>query len=115
MKKMWIAKQKAFEARQRAGNTRLLCAQRREQGIVGESEYRRVLRCLPYGIYTNPPDDADEVTVSFDGERMCIGTVQQTLPAGQNLQPGELLLCSAGGASVKLCNDGRILLNGKEV
>lgn len=39
---------------------------------------------------------------------------QQTLPAGQSLQPGELLLCSAGGASIKLCNDGRILMNGKE-
>ena len=30
------------------------------------------------------------------------------------LQEGEILIRSAGGASIRLCRDGRLLLNGRE-
>jgi hypothetical protein len=46
------------------------------------------------------------------GAQLCLGSVTEGWPEG--LQPGEILLRSAGGASIKLCSDGKILLNGKE-
>ena len=46
------------------------------------------------------------------GAQLCLGSVTEGWPEG--LHPGEILLRSAGGASIKLCSDGKILLNGKE-
>ena len=37
------------------------------------------------------------------------------LPHGVSVQAGEVMLYSKGGASLVLKNDGRVLINGREV
>ena len=57
-------------------------------------------------------NDVVVVLSAQGGAQLCLGSVTEGWPEG--LQPGEILLRSAGGASIKLCSDGKILLNGKE-
>lgn len=65
----------------------------------------------PYGIMYAPPRGTASVMMPVAGGDVCIGVVAEKSP---KLQPGEIMLCSMGGASIKLCNDGRVLINGCE-
>ena len=66
--------------------------------------------CSPYGIYARPMQDEEILLWSVGENKVCLGAVQERQP---ELQEGEILLRSAGGASIRLCADGKILLNGK--
>ena len=79
---------------------------------VGACEYRRLPHCAPYGIYTRPAQGEDLMILSAQSGEVCLGVVSQQQ---EELLPGEILLKSSGGASIRLCNDGTILLNGKKV
>lgn len=66
----------------------------------------------PSGMICIPQADEDAVVVSTDSGQMCIGV---RIPSnGFGLESGEVGLYSAGGATVFLKNDGRVLINGKE-
>ena len=54
----------------------------------------------------------DLMILSAQSGEVCLGVVSQQQ---EELLPGEILLKSSGGASIRLCNDGTILLNGKKV
>lgn len=76
-------------------------------------ESRQLPVCAPYGVYARPVQGQETVVLSAQGgAQLCLGSVTEGWPEG--LHPGEILLRSAGGASIKLCSDGKILLNGKE-
>lgn len=66
----------------------------------------------PYGITAVPPSGARAIVLPVGGTSVCLGVAQQQQSA---LQPGEIMLCSSGGASVVLKNNGKVLINGKEV
>ena len=42
---------------------------------------------------------------------ICLGVLAGNL----DLEPGELMLCSSGGASILLKNDGYVYINGKKI
>ncbi len=66
----------------------------------------------PSGIIYIPNADEDAVVVSTDSGQICIGV---RIPYNTyNLNPGELMLYSAGGATIFLKNDGKVIINGKE-
>lgn len=65
----------------------------------------------PFGIAYVPPAGQDSVVLPLDRGSVCIGTVMKSKP----LKPGEIMLFSAGGASLLLRNDGKVLINGREV
>ncbi len=65
----------------------------------------------PYGVVYVPPVGEHAVLVSTDAGDACIGVVMKGY---EDLKQGELMLSSAGGASIVLKNDGRVLINGKE-
>ncbi|MEE0931361.1 MAG: hypothetical protein UIM53_10200 [Acutalibacteraceae bacterium] len=64
----------------------------------------------PYGVAFVVPNGEKTVMLPVGNTTVCLGTVQQA----KNLQQGEVMLYSSGGASVVLKNDGRVLINGKE-
>lgn len=77
--------------------------------VQGAGEYRNLSAAAPYGISFVPPDGAQAIVVSCGESNFCIGTVAEN----KNLQPGELMLYSAGGASIYLKNSGEVVINGQ--
>jgi phage gp45-like len=75
----------------------------------GETEYRGLPLAAPWGIAYLPPFGASAVIVGGAEHPVCVGTVVEE----QNLQPGELLLFSAGGARICLKNSGEVIINGQ--
>ena len=66
----------------------------------------------PYGIIYNPPADCEGVALPCDGSRVIVGVTSGIDP---DLEPGELMLFSSGGASIVLKNDGKVYINGRDV
>lgn len=75
----------------------------------GAGEYRHVPAVLPYGIACLPPDGSQAVILASNGGNVCVGMVAEE----KDLQAGELMLYSAGGASIYLKNNGEVVINGQ--
>ena len=56
----------------------------------------------PYGITAIPPSGTRAVVLPLGGTGVCLGVAQQQQ---SSLQPGEIMLCSLGGASIILKNN----------
>lgn len=67
--------------------------------------------CAPYGYSAVPTKGDNAVILSASGEEHCIGVRF----SADGLEPGEIRISSAGGASIELKNDGRVYINGKAV
>lgn len=67
---------------------------------------------LPYGIAYAPPAGCRSLVLPTEAGNLCIGVIGEQRG---NLAPGELMLYSAGGASIVLKNDGSVLINGRAV
>lgn len=80
--------------------------------IDASTQHRDVSLVAPYGFAYVPPVGESAVLVPFDGGEACVG-VMAGLP--ENLERGEVMLYSAGGASIVLKNDGSVLINGVDV
>ena len=72
-------------------------------------EHRDMPVIAPYGIAYNPPLGEASVVLPLVSEQACVGVVAQD----KNLEEGELMLYSKGGASIVLKNDGSVVINGK--
>lgn len=66
----------------------------------------------PFGIVSLSPDGSRTVILPLDNGSVSLGVIQPEL---NNLERGEVMLYSAGGATIVLKNDGRVLINGKAV
>ena len=66
----------------------------------------------PAGIAYVPVAGAPTVVMEGAGGAVCLGVA---VTPQEELQPGELMLYSAGGASIVLKNSGKVLINGREV
>ena len=79
--------------------------------VVSSGEHKMLKSCLPYGVLSVPPTGTCAVVLPLDDGEVGLGVI-----AGKaDLQEGELMLYSKGGASIVLKNDGRVLVNGKEL
>lgn len=77
--------------------------------VNASSEYRELPVAVPYGIAYCPPVGESSVVLPLADGQICLGVAAQD----KGLQPGELMLFSAGGASVCLKNDGSVVINGQ--
>ena len=76
--------------------------------VDASSDFKRIPVVVPYGVYYVPPVGEESVVISVGGEDFCLGTLGKEA----NLSSGELMLRSAGGASIVLKNDGHVYING---
>ncbi|MEE0264091.1 MAG: hypothetical protein UD936_00540 [Acutalibacteraceae bacterium] len=79
--------------------------------VNGGMPYVNIPVISPYGIASVIPKGTRVVAVPVGDTAVCIGAQQQA----DGLKEGELMLFSSGGASIVLKNDGKVLINGKEV
>lgn len=79
--------------------------------VVSSGEHKRLKSCFPYGIISVPPTGERAVVLPLDDGEVGLGVIAK----GSNLEEGELMLYSKGGASIVLKNDGRVLVNGQEL
>ena len=80
--------------------------------IDASTQHHDVSVVAPYGIAYVPPVGEGAVVVPFEGGEACVGVVSKV---SHKLKRGELMLYSAGGASILLKNDGSVLINGEKV
>lgn len=80
--------------------------------VSSSGDYTSLPMITPAGIAYIPVEGAKTVIVNGAGGTVCLGVIAA---APQQLEAGELMLYSAGGASLVLKNDGRVLINGREV
>ena len=79
--------------------------------VLSSNILQAVKQVAPYGIASIPPDGASVVVLPLKNGDVSLGT--QSKPDG--LSPGEVLLYSSGGATLKLANDGKVYVNGVEI
>ncbi len=79
--------------------------------LFESSKHRDVPLVAPFGVVSVPPVGSEAVAVRTSSGVMCVGVKCE--PSAE-LEAGELMLCSMG-ASIVLKNDGRVLINGKEL
>lgn len=80
--------------------------------VSSTRDHRTLPIIAPAGIAYVPAVGSQTVVLPSAGGAVCLGVI--SAPA-ENLEAGELMLYSAGGASLVLKNDGRVLINGRAV
>ena len=79
--------------------------------VMTDTERRNVDLCMPGGYLWIPEKGKMALSVRNDnGEQCLLGYTEIKTP--EDMEPGEILIISAGGAEITLKNDGRILLKG---
>lgn len=79
--------------------------------VVSSGEHKRLKSCFPYGIVSVPPTGESAIVLPLDDGEVAMGVIANNA----SLKEGELMLYSKGGASIVLKNDGRVLVNGREI
>lgn len=79
--------------------------------VSSTRDYGKVPLIAPAGISYVPTAGSATMVVEGAGGAVCLGVIA---PLQAELEPGELMLYSAGGASIVLKNDGKVLINGRE-
>ena len=79
--------------------------------VSGTREFGSVPQAAPYGIAYVPTAGTKAYLVPCGSGAVCVGVAAEP---PQTLEAGEIMLYSAGGASLVLKNDGRVLINGRE-
>ena len=79
--------------------------------VSASRRYREVPVSAPYGVVSIPPVGEEAIIVHTPSAEVCMGVI--TTPSDA-LEAGELMLCSKGGASIILKNDGSVFINGKK-
>lgn len=80
--------------------------------VSAARDYQAVPLIAPSGIAYVPAVGSQTVVLPAAGGTVCLGVIS---PPAENLEAGELMLYSAGGAKIVLKNDGRVLINGRAV
>ncbi len=79
----------------------------------GAVPYVNAQMLVPYGMAVAVPVGENTFMFPVGNTALCMGVVQK--PFSIPLQNGEVMLYSSGGANIILKNDGRVLINGREV
>ena len=65
----------------------------------------------PGGMMYIPQQNDEAVVISNDAEQLCVGV--KVINNFYDIDPGEIVLFSSGGASVYLTNDGKVYIDGE--
>lgn len=77
--------------------------------VQAVGQYSNMPIAAPWGITYLPPKGAKVLVLESEEMTLCTGAVMETTA----LAAGELMLCSAGGASIHLKNNGEVVINGQ--
>lgn len=80
--------------------------------VSSSCDYGALPLIAPAGIVYVPTAGASTMVMNGAGGTVCLGVIA---PPPEDLEAGELMLYSAGGASIVLKNNGTVLINGREV
>ena len=80
--------------------------------VSATRDYNALPMIAPAGIAYVPVPGSSTMVMQGSGGAVCMGVVADP---PEDLAPGELMLYSAGGARIVLKNNGRVLINGREV
>lgn len=83
-----------------------------ETAVISSGEHRGLRLCAPYGVFSVPPKGESAVVLPLADGEVALGVLSEQ---AQELEEGELMLFSRGGASVVLKNSGKVLINGREL
>lgn len=79
--------------------------------VSASGEHKQIKVCSPYGLVSVTPHGECAVVLPLDDGAVSIGVLAKS----NALEEGEVMLYSKGGASIILKNNGKVLINGKEV
>ena len=110
---MWLTSFMAKNIKEQPKAATGFIAQTKDSQIALQtsSKHTDVPMVAPYGVVSVPPVGQQAVVLKTSRGEVCVGVV---MPQCESLEEGEVMLCSKG-ASIVLKNDGRILMNGKEM
>ena len=77
--------------------------------VKGSSDFQRLPIIAPYGVAYVPATGSQTAVMPVNSGEVCLGTVSDLK---NDLQPGEIMLYSSGGATISLKNDGNVYING---
>lgn len=108
---MWLSRKIAGAPRQSRAETGVVTIDGDQMEVAATGSSRAVAVYGPYGYYCTVPSGEDVLLVPAQAGQVAAGvkTVSDWLP------PGEIMLQSAGGASIILKNDGHVVINGSHV
>lgn len=78
--------------------------------VTSSDEHKNLKLCFPYGIVSVAPTGQRAVVLPLDDGEIGLGVIADRA----ELEEGEVMLYSKGGASVILKNNGKVLINGEE-
>ena len=109
---MWLSKQisNACKAVKSVTFGKVTSTQKNTVTVQATQEHREIKNVSPFGVISIPPVGAKAVVTPTEEGFIYTGTVAQP----SDLESGELMLYSSGGASIILKNNGQVLINGKE-
>lgn len=81
---------------------------------MNNSQLRNLVPIMPYGISSSPPPGlmAFVLVTSNSGRDGIIGVYDDSKPP---CSPGECMMYSRGGATIKCTSDGAVLLNDRDI
>lgn len=77
--------------------------------VQADSQFLSIPLLSPWGVFSLPPEHSQTAVLSSELFDFAIGSPQQN----PGLLPGEVLLSSSGGACIRLCQNGDVLINGQ--
>ena len=109
---MWITNYIAKERSSNPVSGQITYGSAVKADVFASGEYNNMRVVSPYGVIYNPPVGATGVVLPTEDGNMLLGVCPKE---NVELSPGEIMLFSSGGASIVLKNNGKVLINGKEV
>ncbi|MBC8570529.1 hypothetical protein [Zongyangia hominis] len=106
---MWLSQNRSSAPAADTG--RVTLASGETQAVSGGAELRDAPSYAPYGYAARPPEGTPVLLLSTGLGQVSCGVQSQD----GGLSPGEVVIRSAGGAEVRLKNDGTIWLNGAHI
>lgn len=110
---MWLSKQisNACKLMKNAKIGKVTSAHGNTVTIQAEQEHREIQNAAPFGIISIPPVGTKAVVTPTEQGFIYTGVLNQSA----ELEAGEVMLYSSGGANIVLKNDGQVLINGAAI
>lgn len=110
---MWLSKQISNACKSVKGVTlgKVTSSTKDTVTVQATQEHREIKNVSPFGLVSIPPVGTKAVVTPTDEGFIYTGTITQAA----DLEPGELMLYSSGGANIILKNNGQVLINGTAV
>lgn len=109
---MWLTSYIAKENQPKSKCGQIVRSSDDRVNVFSSVEQSDVRVALPYGFYSIPIEGENSVIIPTEYGNVMVGICEGNK---YNVSEGEILLRSAGGATILLNNRGQVLINGKVI